>query len=164
MDLSAIIFAFIVGLVLILYAAFERRITSWQAHRFFKKMLKTGSWKNQSPKESNFTIRFDFDGLSVLSKKDQATISLMKWSEVRKVIAFKRDLFVVDLICLVFVGDTNGMEIHEEMEGWKEVSDSLPTFLAGCQPIHDWFHSVAFPAFATNEVVIFDKSNIRATR
>lgn len=81
------------------------------------------------------------------------------WKEIEKISVFKRDLYVVDIICLkIFMINGKGFEINEEMKGWEKFISSLPIHLQQCQNFEEWFSSVAFPAFETNEYYIYKKS------
>jgi hypothetical protein len=84
--------------------------------------------------------------------------SQLKWSEVVSALAFKRDCFAIDLLCVSLGGPSGAIEINEEMTGWSELVEStLPKKLPGCKPFHEWFQGVAFPAFKTNPVGIFSR-------
>ncbi len=84
----------------------------------------------------------------------------MGWEEVCKATAFKRDMLTVDCICL-FLGrsDGTGLELDEEMAGWNRFVAGIPQHLSGCKPPSEWWHVVAFPAFATNLTEIFKANN-----
>ena len=88
-------------------------------------------------------------------KRGKAMRAEMAWKDVTTAIAFKRDCYAVDLICIVFGGAAGSLEVNEEMSGWKGLVEVLPTYLPGCLAEHEWFRQVAFPAFATNPVHIF---------
>jgi hypothetical protein len=55
------------------------------------------------------------------------------------------------------------LELHEEMKGWNEFVAALPNALPGCKAHADWWHSVAVPAFATNEQQIYRRNNAHST-
>jgi hypothetical protein len=85
----------------------------------------------------------------------------MRWAEVHRATAFKRDLFTVDCICLLFARlDDTGLELGEEMAGWRSFVAALPLHLPGCHD--DWFSTVAFPAFAPNPTEIYCDTNSNA--
>ena len=88
----------------------------------------------------------------------------MMWSEITRVTAFKRDRLVVDCLCML-IADAQGqvLEVDEEMAGWQELCEALPTRLPGAMPFHAWFMQVAFPAFATNVVEIYRRDVPRPT-
>lgn len=82
----------------------------------------------------------------------------MHWPDVIRVEAFKRDLYTVDQVCLLFITtDGLGFEIHEEMSGWDTLVQALPTYLPGCQTFGEWFLTVIFPAFELNLTVIYER-------
>jgi hypothetical protein len=81
------------------------------------------------------------------------------WSEVVRVLALKRDLGMVDQICLAFVcRDGASVELDEEMGGWSALTEALPSHLSGCVPWTEWFRKVAHPPFATNLTEIYVRS------
>jgi hypothetical protein len=111
------------------------------------------------PKRKWKKITFDSTGFAITPCKAFRTKSiLMLWPEVDSAIAFKRDEFVVDCICLLFAReDGTGVEADEEMEGWREFTEVLPTYLLGCRPWEEWFMKVVSPAFAPNPTEIFSR-------
>jgi hypothetical protein len=106
-----------------------------------------------------YRISFDEATFTVSPLKDRTDIVRTKnWSQVERATAFKRDLMVVDCICLaLFLSDERVLELNEEMAGWDIFVESLPSYLPGCMRFDDWFSRVAFPAFATNEMEIFSR-------
>ena len=108
-------------------------------------------------REQRCSICFNTDTITVvdLREKNGAPFKL-RWSEINRLTVFKRDLFTVDLLCLLFEfsGD-RAIEFDEDMEGWKALIDGLPHHLQGCKAQGEWFPSVAFPAFAPNPTEIY---------
>jgi hypothetical protein len=83
---------------------------------------------------------------------------LLAWEDTLRIEAFKRDLYTVDLICLlIHLRDNRTLEIDEEMDGWKSLVDKLPEYLPGCQNFEQWFSAVAFPAFKPNITKIYQR-------
>ena len=83
--------------------------------------------------------------------------SLIRWNEVFRVTAFKRDEITSDLLCLAFEARSlpSGMhvEVNEETPGFDAVVLSMMNRL----PIDPrWRHSVLLPAFAGNLKVIYE--------
>jgi hypothetical protein len=113
------------------------------------------------PKQSDFRLSIDAAGITVTRRRaTSAPGSPIAWSEVVCVVAFKRDLFVVDCICLAFaMADGTTTEVNEEMEGWEALTDALPKYLPGSKDWSECFSQVAFPAFATNETVVFERKS-----
>lgn len=71
------------------------------------------------------------------------------WDEVREIVAFKRDMLSVDLICLGFRTDDsdNWFEVDEECPGYGPLISEVERRF---ELTHDWWPKVAFPAFETN--------------
>lgn len=86
-------------------------------------------------------------------------VSEVRWSDVEEVFAFKRDLFSFDLICLGFrTADHHTIcEVDEEFTGYKKLVDELKSRFPGLKT--DWFAEVAFPAFKTNQTILWQKSH-----
>jgi len=119
-----------------------------------------------SPRDYHYAIAFDSVGLTVtdLRGRNQETFG-MRWAEVCRAIAFKRDLFSVDLICLfLFCDDDTGIELDEEMARWSRLIEALPQHLPGCKSRSDWWSVVAFPPFATNETEVYDRASIERVK
>ena len=76
--------------------------------------------------------------------------------------AFKRDFFTVDCICLFLArADGTGIELDEGMARWNSFVEALPQHLPGCKPWSEWFSVVAFPAFVPNETEIYARQAIQ---
>lgn len=112
---------------------------------------------------SGVVISFDSAGFTVTDSRLRAGGSVeMKWADVHRVIAFKRDLFSYDEICLLLAGaDGNGWEVSEEMEGWLPLVEALPCHLPGCKPSSEWLWPVAVPAFEANTTELFVRESPR---
>ena len=96
--------------------------------------------------------------ISWLTLENERGELVLAWQDTRKVEAFKRDLYAIDLICLaVTSADNKTVEINEEMSGWKSLVDKLPAYLPGCLTFEEWFDGVAFPAFKQNLRVIYQR-------
>lgn len=113
-----------------------------------------------NPADYRYAIAFDSQGFAVTDLRSQKQDAVARfWSDVCRVTAFKRDLFVVDCICLHLGGaDGTGVELNEEMAGWNRLMDALPTQLPGCKPRSEWYSAVAFPAFAVNPTEIYSRA------
>lgn len=78
------------------------------------------------------------------------------WDRVAQVVAYKRDRYRTDLVCIGFVmqGDRDRIwEIHEELEGYDLIQDSLNRLTRGAWP--ERLSDVAFPAFETSFTVVW---------
>lgn len=99
-------------------------------------------------------------GISVTSSNadGESKIEAINWAKIDKVVAYKRDCYGFDLMCLAIGGAENAIEITEEMQGWDELLNRAPDFLPGWRSKTDWYQGVMLPAFKTNPTVIFSRS------
>ncbi len=82
------------------------------------------------------------------------------WGEVEKVLAFKRDNFSKDEICLLFVCERDQcLEVTEEDQGYRQVGSlNCEIICLASRPSEEWFMNVAFPAFKTNTRMLWERS------
>lgn len=113
-----------------------------------------------SPRDYRYAISFHADGFAIADLRSRKPESIvMRWANICRATAFKRDLLTVDCICLYLArADGTGVEVDEEMARWSSFVEALPQHLPGCKPWSKWFSSVAFPAFATNETKVYDRT------
>jgi|SRR6185369_511463 hypothetical protein len=104
-------------------------------------------------------IRFDQTEMRVtVTYEDGSTWQkTLRWQEVNAVVAYKRDLFTVDEICLAFSSPAGRLEISEQMDGWSPLIAILPTYLPGLPVADQWWKKVAQPPFATNATTLFSR-------
>lgn len=112
-----------------------------------------------------FSIAFDSAGFVVTDLRPGSASSIhILWPEIHRMVAYKRDLFAYDCICLfVARADDTGIELDEQMVGWAAFCEALPRLLPGCTPHEVWFRQVAFPAFATNLTELYARAAIHGT-
>ncbi|MDB6111640.1 MAG: hypothetical protein JWR69_3390 [Pedosphaera sp.] len=81
-----------------------------------------------------------------------------QWAKVAKIETYKRDLGNVDMICVDFWVDEQVMvyTANDEMTGFSTLASNLIHYFPSVAP--DWWSTVAFPAFATNQKVLFTRS------
>ncbi|HEV7735532.1 MAG TPA: hypothetical protein VGR62_25380 [Candidatus Binatia bacterium] len=80
-----------------------------------------------------------------------------RWEDVRRIVAYKIDVFTMDRICLRFDTHEFSYTVDENMEGWTEFLHRLDEVFAPLS--HDqWLRKVMVPPFATSEHVLFDRS------
>ena len=97
--------------------------------------------------------------LAWLSMESEQGEYVLRWQNVVRLEAFKRDVWAVDLICLVLVLNENReVEINEEMNGWEQLMRKLPEYLSGCKEFDEWFDVVAKPPFKENLTVIYRRA------
>lgn len=78
---------------------------------------------------------------------------------MHRVVAFKRDVYAYDLLCLAFeIRPQAVLELNEEMAGWNSLIEALPQHLRGALETNEWFAKVTFPAFEVSPVVVYERS------
>jgi hypothetical protein len=61
------------------------------------------------------------------------------WSDVRRLDAYKRDIYVGDSLCLAILGSSGRVfEINEASPGWKGAGEAIERFLPGSLPHAQW--------------------------
>ena len=107
-----------------------------------------------------YTIVHNADEIKLawLTMENQQGEFGFRWQDAVRLEVFKRDVYAVDLICLVIVLDENReVEINEEMNGWEPLMRKLPEYLSGCKEFDEWFDVVAQPPFKENLTVIYQR-------
>src|SRR5262245_2085267 len=103
----------------LLFLAYGRWVAPWLARRSIRKLLRAvESGKAVNPRPSEFAVSCNESGFTVSNNRAQAADPRIHiaWKEVRSITAFRRDLFIVDCICLfIATGDEDGIEVDEEM-------------------------------------------------
>jgi hypothetical protein len=84
-------------------------------------------------------------------------ISGMRWDDISRVAAFKRDCFSVDMICISLSDGTWEIEVNEDLEGWKALLNALAQNVSNFPPYEQWFMQIAQPPFATNFTLIYQR-------
>lgn len=92
------------------------------------------------------------DGFRLRAGKSSRTV---RWEQIQRVTAFKRDLVTTDLLCLLVLLTDGIIELHEDMPGFAAVEDQLNRTLA---PVDDWKSAVLFPAFEPRALEIFARA------
>lgn len=119
------------------------------------------------PKKINqrHAIKTNAEGFKVLEvqKWDLKTYE-MRWADICRVVVLKRDRITVDDICMFFGRvDGTGLELNEDMTGWKELVEGLPQNLPGCKPVDEWCAAIEHPPFATNTTEIYERDKCSAS-
>jgi hypothetical protein len=142
--------------------ACNRWILQWLADRWLRKALagiRAGLQPAAAIAHSACSLTIDSAAIHIkCTRPRSADRQTIFWEDVVRVVAFKRDCFTVDCICMsITTLDGTTAEVNEEMEGWSDLTEALPHYLCGSRTVGEWFSRVAFPAFALNETVIFEK-------
>ncbi len=99
------------------------------------------------------TISEHKDGFCLIESGRPTTF--VQWLEVTRISTYKRDLFGVDSVCLLFeLAGGRSVEVWEEDNGFGRLSDRLHAYFSEV-PI-DWFETVVHPPFATNARLLYE--------
>jgi hypothetical protein len=88
--------------------------------------------------------------------KNSNAIFEMRWQDIQRVVAYKRDLITTDLICLELEsGAGQRTLIHEEVIGFWEVVNEMEKRL-GVFP-ENWRERIMKPPFQSNLLILHEK-------
>jgi len=96
------------------------------------------------------TITIDQNAFTLIEARGRFPV---RWEEIAKIVAYKRDLITIDQLCLtIHLHDGTSFEVQEDIEGFWAWVDALEQQLGiGAQ----WREAVLKPVFAENKKVIF---------
>lgn len=116
-------------------------------------------WSNARTGVPRPVIRFDDAGMTLIvwHGDNLETKTELIWNEVNGVVAYKRDCFATDLICMGFTTADGAVELNEGMDGWEALVDAVPSLLPGATSREEWWGKVAQPPFATNPTKLFSR-------
>jgi hypothetical protein len=122
------------------------------AHGLTRKFL---SYLNKkSAPTDQVRISADDSGIKVDSGSGWGPV--MAWDQITRIVAFKRDVYSHDVICLLIeTSNKSVLEVNEGMPGWTELVNELPIRLPSARPYSQWFTDVAFPAFSPSPTDVF---------
>lgn len=99
-------------------------------------------------------FKYEEDGFTFQFPSMQEKI---KWADVERLIAYKRDLITTDEICLDIIYNNQQLTITEETPGWyqfiKKMKLAFPAIPA------NWDGEIIHPAFATNLIILYQRED-----
>jgi hypothetical protein len=124
---------------------------------FFERIIKfLGDFVAERVKKGRPSEAIQLKSDGFVMRRDDRIIAELRWDDIGEIVAFKRDLIGVDLICLEFRLKSQRdivFEANEEVPGYdllvKELERVFPTMDRG------WWEAVAKPAFSKNTTVIY---------
>lgn len=90
-------------------------------------------------------------GFAIESENDENVI--VRWEDVVEIFAFKLDLLTYDTIRLGFRVDESG-DFYEVDEDWEKYSELVSDVESRFTVVEDWWSTVAYPAFETNQTTL----------
>ena len=110
-------------------------------------------------RKRDFLIELTDKTVLVSRDNPREIVAEADFDQIQKVVAFKRDAWAVDLICLqIYTTDGMFFEVNEEIAGWTRLVYRLPDVLPGFPEHNEWFGKVAFPPFVPNVTTLFDRT------
>lgn len=67
----------------------------------------------------------------------------MKWGEVRRVAAFRRDVLTQPVLCFAVTDTSNVVVLDESMDGWKSLVESASKYLKQSPTFSQWRETIA---------------------
>ena len=119
------------------------------------KLWKSAKAKLGSRNGASTWVVLTRDGFGL--NQGDSRLGSVRWEEVDKVLAFKRDLLTSDEVCLAFeIGDSDTVfEVNEGVGSfWDLVARVKEVFPDSEQ---DWEETVVNPAFAENSAVLYER-------
>jgi hypothetical protein len=91
--------------------------------------------------------------------KGSSASSEIEWKAVKSLVARKRNLGRIKLICLsVNLDDGSSCEVTEEARGWYVLIEKLSSYLPGCQSEIDWWFAMVDPACKLKQMTIYQRN------
>lgn len=82
----------------------------------------------------------------------------LNWESIVKVTAYKADLFVEDLLCLLFETiDGHAIEVNEDMLGFDEFLAALPKKLSKFPERDSWWGNIIENPFKENTTILWKR-------
>jgi hypothetical protein len=133
-------------------------LQKWGSRRSLEGILKKVRDANYKAPPSETAIAQSPDGFEIRKKLSSERCGV-RWAEVEKIIAYKRDLFSYDCICVMFdlIGGAS-IEIDETMDGFVDVMKRAGETCAGCIKLDKWYFEIMTPAFKTKLTELYRKN------
>ena len=108
----------------------------------------------KTPWNERGTLELTEDGFQVVDRLSDEPGRAVRWSDVRAIRTYKRDLWTTDMICLAFqLPNRLWMEINEEAEGFRAITTQMEATFPTMSG--EWFGIVMKPAFAPNDTLLY---------
>jgi len=104
-------------------------------------------------------VSADVDALHLPLDGPDAPATAIPWGRLRRIAAFKQDLFNPEVISLAIATDTDELELDEADGGpWPEFTALLESHLDGVTPHAEWWDRVIDPVIKHDEVELYVRS------
>lgn len=122
-----------------------------------QRTTKSGSAGQRRIELRSASIHLDDTGLRRIAEYSDGSVKTagMKWGDVRRVAAFKRDVLTSGVLCLALTDAANVIILDESMEGWNGLVAALPDQVPGAPYAGEWRSAIIAPSEAANWTVLF---------
>jgi len=79
----------------------------------------------------------------------------MKWDDVRRVAAFRRDVMTEPVLCVAISDPANIVVLDESMEGWQSLLNAMPRLLPESPSFTEWRTQIPAGSAASHWTVLF---------
>jgi hypothetical protein len=146
------------GLLVLEIPAFISLYLKWRSDSWVERTLKKIRSKDYKKQPSPLFLTLSHDGFNITKRTTNETLKV-EWKKISRIVAFKRDLFTYDCVCVLFETlDGKGIEIDEQMDGFTQLMEEAPKYCVGCKTFHEWYMNITTPAFATNLTELYKQS------
>jgi hypothetical protein len=83
----------------------------------------------------------------------------MKWNEVRRVAAFRRDVMTEPVLCVAISDPANIVVLDESMDGWQSSLNAMSQHLAESPSFTDWQAQIPANSGESHWTVLFRAGN-----
>jgi hypothetical protein len=124
--------------------------------KFLHNVVERIKSRREGRTDTQYQIVWNAEGVHVdwLTVENTRGSVAFSWDSVRTVDTFKRDLFMVDCICLAFQTTDGWIEINEDMRGWRDFLAAVESSLPGFPLLSDWYGKVMLPPFEANHATL----------
>jgi hypothetical protein len=124
-------------------------------HRVISALSHRLSWARRGPGDPLFRIHLLPHGMELIDLWERKPRWQLAWNDVKEIITFKRDLYIVDQICIGFrtLEASQYLCVSEEDENWNALCDLLETEFGINWP--NCYIHVVQPPFTPNRTTIW---------
>jgi hypothetical protein len=83
----------------------------------------------------------------------------MKWSEIKRVAAFRRDVLTRPVFCVAITDPANVVVLDESMQGWKPLIKALSKRLSQSPSFSEWREKIGRGSADSHWTILFSAHN-----
>ena len=97
---------------------------------------------------------YEEDGFIFQSSSGEQKV---KWADIERLIAYKKDLVTIDEICLDIIYNNREITLTEETAGWYQFLQKIRLVFPSI--LENWDRDITNPAFATNLRILYQRAD-----